>query len=192
MEKRRVVVIGAGMAGLAAAHRLASSSTQVLVLEKTSQPGGRVLTEDVAGVSTDTGAQVLANFYTHTLRLIQEFGLAADVIRISQGNAIVRNGRLYELHRDPRILFTPLVSVGSKFALLRTLGPLLTHWRQLDIHAPPRSAPLDTRSIDDYVRNALGQEVLDYLIDPVLNGIFYFTPQHTSQALLFLLIKAAI
>src|SRR5262249_39805832 len=81
---------------------------------------------------------------------------------------------------------------GSKFALLRTLGPLLTHWRQLDIHAPPRSAPLDTRSIDDYVRNALGQEVLDYLIDPVLNGIFYFTPQHTSQALLFLLIKAAI
>jgi protoporphyrinogen/coproporphyrinogen III oxidase len=193
MRQRRVVIIGAGMAGLAAAHRLASSpSIDIQVLEKAALPGGRVFTEEVAGIPTDTGAQVLANFYTYTLRLIHHYGLANDLIRISRSNAIVRGGQLYELHTDPRVLFTPLISTKSKLVLLKTLRPLVLHWRQLDAHMFASAAPLDVRSLKDYAREALGQEVLDYLINPPLNGIFYYTPEHTSQALLFLLLKAAI
>jgi oxygen-dependent protoporphyrinogen oxidase len=181
------------MAGLAAAHCLASSpSVDVQVLEKAARPGGRILTEEVAGISIDTGAQILANSYTYTLRLIRQYDLTDDLVRISRSNAIVRGGHLYELHPDPRILLTPLLSTKSKLALFRALGPLALKWRQLDAHRFARAGSLDTQSLANYAQEALGQEVLDYLLAPLLNGIFYYTPEHTSQALLFLLLKAAL
>lgn len=53
------VVVGGGVSGLAAAHRLAHSGHRVTVLEAASRPGGKLAVEKVAGVSTDVGAEAV-------------------------------------------------------------------------------------------------------------------------------------
>ena len=51
---------------------------------------------------------------------------------------------------------------------------------------------LDTRSIADYAQQSLTEELLEYVIQPPLSGILYWTPEHTTQAILFILLKACL
>jgi predicted NAD/FAD-dependent oxidoreductase len=71
-----VVVIGAGPAGLTAAHRLRQRGADVTVLERERQAGGRTHTEHHGpGHWVDTGAGWLASFYPDTLALLDELGM---------------------------------------------------------------------------------------------------------------------
>src|SRR6266487_4237355 len=109
LNKQTVAVIGAGMAGLAAARKLKLNGVQVTVLEKDSHFGGRVYTENMEGVYVETGAQFMIQFYENTRRLIQELGLKDDVINISGGAAIKRGGNIYRVWPpEPNFLFKNL------------------------------------------------------------------------------------
>ncbi|MCB0900296.1 MAG: FAD-dependent oxidoreductase, partial [Actinobacteria bacterium] len=55
----RVVVVGAGLAGLSAAMRLAGAGREVVVLEREDRPGGRAGRLEMGGYSFDTGPTVL-------------------------------------------------------------------------------------------------------------------------------------
>jgi len=191
-QQPNVIVIGAGVAGLAAARNLTQAGSQVIVLEKKVHVGGRLYTDVVDGFEIDAGAQFIANFCPHTLRLIRELGLQEDLVRIPGAAAILRGGRLYGAWPDLRLVFTGLISPGSKLTLIKALGPLLRHWGELDLHAFHKAHRLDTRSIASYVRQELNEEVLEYVIQPPLTGIFYLTPEQASQALLFLLLRASL
>ncbi|MGZ6139136.1 MAG: FAD-dependent oxidoreductase, partial [Myxococcaceae bacterium] len=59
MPHGNVVVVGAGLAGLACARALARAGVRVQVLEASDRPGGRVRTEQVDGHRIDRGFQVL-------------------------------------------------------------------------------------------------------------------------------------
>lgn len=59
MQRRRVVVIGAGIAGLAAAIRAAEGGAEVTVLERASHPGGRARTQARDGFSINLGPHAL-------------------------------------------------------------------------------------------------------------------------------------
>ncbi|WP_037773493.1 FAD-dependent oxidoreductase, partial [Streptomyces pristinaespiralis] len=54
---RHVVVIGGGIAGLAAAHRLLASGVRVTLLEATDRVGGKLLSGEIEGVRVDLGAE---------------------------------------------------------------------------------------------------------------------------------------
>jgi len=191
-HKPTVIVVGAGVAGLAAARYLARAGVRVIVLEKNPHAGGRLYTDVVDGFEIDAGAQFIANFCPHTLRTIREVGLQEDLVSIPGASAILRAGSLYGVWPDLRLVFTGLISPLSKLTLLKPLGPLLRHWGELDLHAFHKAHRLDTRSIADYVRKELNEEILEYVIQPPLTGIFYLAPEQASQALLFLLIKASL
>jgi monoamine oxidase len=76
VERVAVVVVGAGLAGLSCGRDLAAAGTDVLVLEARDRPGGRVdqfTTPD--GRIVQTGGEVIADFHTSYLQLIEELGM---------------------------------------------------------------------------------------------------------------------
>ncbi len=189
----KVVIIGAGVAGLAAARQLTLAGLNVTVLEKASYPGGRVHTEVYDGFEIESYAEFFTNFYDLTKQLICELGLQKDVVSIAGGIAISRSGRRHKIWpADLSLLFTDLISFRSKLISLKILGPLFHHWNELDIYAPYKANLFDKRSVAEYVQGELDNELLEYVFEPMLAGISFWTPEHTSQVPFFLALKFAI
>lgn len=78
-QRKQVIVIGAGLAGLAAAHWLVQASYEVTVLEAGARPGGRVNTLREAfldGQHAEAGAQFVPSTHALTLKYLDLFGLS--------------------------------------------------------------------------------------------------------------------
>jgi monoamine oxidase len=88
---QKIIVIGAGMAGLAAAMELIARGHDVTVLEARTRPGGRVFTirEPFAdGLYAEGGAMQVFDSHTRAQRYIQQFGLEIDPIHPAPGTSI--------------------------------------------------------------------------------------------------------
>ena len=109
MTDGSVVVVGAGLAGLVAARRLAAAGADVTVCEKRADVGGRVRTEHRNGFTLDRGFQVLFTAYPAVRR---ELNVAAlDLQYFTPGAVIARPGSrsvLSDPLRDPRALVASL------------------------------------------------------------------------------------
>lgn len=189
-----IVVIGGGIAGLAAAWRIWQAGRRVLVLEAQPTVGGRIATDRYlhAGESfhIEVGAQFLTRAYPNALRLLREMGLYDALVPLPARVGLVREGQLYQLGSDLRTPFARNLSWESKLRLNKVLAKAMRHWPRLDMHDFERSWPLDTRSVADYAREELNEETLEYLLEPILSSIFYWEPERTSQAILFLYTSA--
>jgi hypothetical protein len=109
-----VLVVGAGLAGLAAAIRIAASGRSVRVLEASDAPGGRMRSDVVDGFTVDRGFQVLNTGYPELRRLGIPDGL--DLRPFVRG-ALLRDGDGLHLVADPR-----QVPGGAKGLLQAPLG----------------------------------------------------------------------
>lgn len=192
MTQPTVVIIGAGLAGLAAAQVLTQAGLRVTVLEKNSYVGGRVYTDVVDDFRINPGAQFFAKFYTNTRRLIHQAGLKHEECSYEIPVRILRDGQLYVLKPGLQALFTRLLSLRSKILLSKLIGTTISHWPNLDFHAFHKIHTLDTRSIVEYAQQELDQDLLDYFIEPLISGILYWIPEQTSQAMLFPLVKVGL
>ena len=110
-----VVVVGAGLAGLACALHLDEAGATVRLLEATDGVGGRVRTDIVEGFRLDRGFQVLLTAYPETRRVLDS---AALELRAFLPGALVRRaGRFHELtdpwRRPSRALATLLSGIGT-------------------------------------------------------------------------------
>lgn len=126
----KVVVIGAGLAGLTCAKVLSQAGWRdVLVLEKSDGPGGRVRTDEVEGFRLDRGFQVLFTAYPQVRRHLDLSRL--DPCPYRPGAILARSGRCWLLGdplRDPASfvssLFNPLASFGDKLKVLQLRAEL--------------------------------------------------------------------
>jgi oxygen-dependent protoporphyrinogen oxidase len=80
-----VIVVGAGIAGLVAAHDLASHGLSTIVIERGDHVGGRIQTERKPGVYLEHGGIFHTHGYTAMRRLLDELGLADEVIATEGG-----------------------------------------------------------------------------------------------------------
>lgn len=81
-----ILVIGGGLAGLAAAYELSNRRREVIVLEANHRPGGRVLTlrqPFPEGLYAEAGALMIPDTHDLTLKYVSEFGLQLDPFRRS-------------------------------------------------------------------------------------------------------------
>ena len=102
--KRKVVVVGGGLAGLSCAYELRKLGFEAIVLEGQGRAGGRVQTlrEDLDwGLSAETGATRIPDTHHMTLDYVREFGLTlepfkggdlADVVHLRRGNYVTGHG----------------------------------------------------------------------------------------------------
>ena len=92
-QKGKVIVIGAGMAGLTAGHFLKQAGIEVVVVEKDSRPGGRIMSVQRGQDIVDVGAQFVHTNYDLTLELTKRFGLESDLVEMKNADMLVREGK---------------------------------------------------------------------------------------------------
>ena len=116
------VVIGAGLAGLAAARQIKSHGKSVIVLEAQDGVGGRVRTDKVDGFLLDRGFQVLLTAYPELKTQVDMSAL--DLKMFSSGAVVMRNGRasvVTDPFREPRravaTVFAPIGSLTDKMRI---------------------------------------------------------------------------
>lgn len=173
----RIVVVGAGISGLAAAHQLRRQATEagrnveVLVLEEQDQVGGKVRTVAEAGYLCETGVQAFLDNSPPTLELAEALGLAPRLRRAAEAAKkrwIYSRGELQELPMSP-----------PKFLRSRLLtwrGKLRAAWEPF---ARKRPAGVD-ETVADFARRRLGDEALAMLVGPMVSGVFAGDPANLS------------
>lgn len=164
-----VVVVGGGLAGLAAAWRLARAGCDVSVVERERQAGGRFAGERVEGFSVDRALPVLSHADRRLLGWSEELSLSGQLfpLRLVQV-AQVHRGVVHAI--DPGSLrgVARIPGLGWRDAarLLR-LPRLARRYRpRLDPERPEGAARWDDRSLADFARLYFGRSALERWIGP--------------------------
>ncbi|GLZ36444.1 NAD(P)/FAD-dependent oxidoreductase [Actinokineospora sp. NBRC 105648] len=165
-----VAVVGAGIAGLALAHRLRARGRSVHVFEAADQIGGRMTSLRRDGYLIDTGAEMIGTTgYPATWRLIREFGLSdVEVPLIGADLAVWREGRPRPHVGDPRGLAEGAgLSLSDRVELAKLLGAAALRRRAYDPDTP-EGTPMGGRTVAEIARGG----VHDYLLQPLSGGFF--------------------
>jgi oxygen-dependent protoporphyrinogen oxidase len=165
---RRVVVVGAGVAGLAAAHRLLRDDPdlELTILESDRAPGGRLGSVDVAGLPIEAGPDAFVARKPSAVELCRELGLELDAPGARGAFVWTRRG-LVPL--PPGALGIPAEAESllrwpglSRRGRLRAVGDLVR-----------RSATTqDDEPLGELLRRRLGNEATETLVAPLLAGLF--------------------
>ncbi|HWN19591.1 MAG TPA: protoporphyrinogen oxidase [Gemmatimonadales bacterium] len=166
-----IAIVGAGLTGLTAAYRLKQRGARVVVYEASDRIGGSIKSERRDGYLAELGPTSMAAPSGSAPALLSDLGLEASQVNASPAarhRYIVRRGRLARLPMSPaELLTTRLLSNVAKLAIFGE--PLVE----------AGDSPLE-ESVAAFVRRRFNQEVLDYIVNPFIAGIFAGDPEQLS------------
>ncbi len=178
-----VVIVGGGIAGLAAAWELSRGSTSFVVLERAPRAGGVIYSEEIDGFTIDGGPDALLIQKPDGIALCQEIGLGDRLVPTKPPRLayIQRGGRLHALPaasvlgiptRVGPFLRTPLFSWAGKMRM------------GAEVFVPARRDDSD-ESIGAFMTRRFGREAATYLAEPLLAGIHAGDVDRLSTQALF-------
>ena len=183
-----VVIVGAGMAGLAAAKHLIAARRKVMVIDANSAPGGRVRSELIDGVTVDHGFQLLNPSYPEAKRMLnfKELKLREFTpgVRIRTG-AGSRN--LIDPFRSPKALLHTLKSVpGSRLEQLKFAAYVTEVAKGYGTHLQYRA--------DGTARDALSgfEDITHEVLEPFLAGVLFDDTMSTSRRLVDVFLRSFV
>lgn len=183
---KRVIVVGGGVSGLAAAHRLVelgeekNLALEILLLEAGPRLGGAVLTERVDGFLVEAGPDSFIREKPWAFALCERLGLGPRLISTNpsrQTVLVVRDGRLAPLP-EGFLLMAPT----RLWPLVAT--PLFSWSGKLRMAAEyflPRGGAGD-ESLASFVGRRFGREALERVVQPLVGGIYAADPEKLSLA----------
>jgi oxygen-dependent protoporphyrinogen oxidase len=166
-----VAIVGGGVAGLTAAYRLKQRGVRVVVYEASDRVGGAIWTRRSDGYLAELGPNSLSAPSPALRALIAELGLEPSLVAASPAakkRYVVRKNRLLPLPTSPQdFLTTRLLSNVAKLAVFGE--PLVESG----------DSPVE-ESIATFVRRRFNQEILDYVANPFVGGIYAGDPEQLS------------
>src|SRR5215212_4199877 len=181
----KVIIVGAGLAGLTCAKVLTERGHEVVVFEVSDGVGGRVRTDEKHGFLLDLGFQVYFTAYPAAKRYLDHAAL--DLRAFDPGAIICRGARssvISDPLRDPGALVPSLRSeAGSLGDKLRTLGLVA---RTVPVGAPAAGelGGSDTSSLEYLRESGFSEEFVGSFFRPFYGGIFLDRSLGTSARVL--------
>lgn len=179
MEKRKVIIIGAGLAGLAAAYELSKHpELELHILEENSEVGGRVCTKEINGQAVDFGGFIIYPWYTHFHELIGKLKCKSKLKKIPltklyydiQGDGVLQ---------DDDELKIPLTEIVQLW--LKTFPKLIID----NDPTQPHLHYFDHLSVKDYLKKLNLKEKEDFYIrmfDTLAQGYCYGSVEEYKMA----------
>ncbi|TNY36155.1 protoporphyrinogen oxidase [Thermomonospora catenispora] len=164
-----VVVVGGGIAGLAAAFSLRDKPVRVTVVEASSRIGGKLSVSEVAGVAVDEGAESTYANRSRTVGMIKDAGLGDRIM--SAGVTAMAIWTRGEIRRQPARQFMGVPCDMEGLAASGVLSPEGLERARQDLVLPPSERDGDV-SVAEHVGGRFGREVVDRLVDPFLASVF--------------------
>jgi oxygen-dependent protoporphyrinogen oxidase len=182
---KRVIVVGAGIAGLAAAHRLTEVAKEksfaigITLLEASPRLGGTIRSERVGDFLVEAGPDSFITEKPWALRLCERIGLSSRLLSTRAAHQkiyVVQRGKLVPLPEGffllaPTRLWpflqTPLFTWAGK---VRMAGELFL----------PRGEANSDESLGSFVRRRFGQQALERIAQPLVGGIYASDPDQLS------------
>ncbi|MCP2258312.1 oxygen-dependent protoporphyrinogen oxidase [Streptoalloteichus tenebrarius] len=171
MTVRRVLVVGGGITGLVAAHRLRvllGERAEIVLVEQSDRLGGKLRTVELAGAAYDVGAEAFLLRRPEVADLVAELGLSDLVVSPALVASRVRaSGRTVPV--PPRTL---MGVPAAPEALREVLSPEALRRVANEPELPPIDLAGADVSVGRLLRGRLGDEVVDRLVDPLLGGVY--------------------
>ncbi|MFE0683535.1 protoporphyrinogen oxidase [Streptomyces sp. NPDC058961] len=162
-----IVVVGGGISGLAAAHRLLASGARVTVLEGSAVLGGKLLAGEIEGAPVDLGAESMLARRPEGVDLARAVGLGDRIqAPAAAGAAIWTRGALRPMPTG-HVMGVP-AEPGTLHDILSAEG--LARVAQ-DRELPPSEVGEDI-GVGEFVARRVGREVVDRLVEPLLGGVY--------------------
>ncbi len=185
--RRSIVVVGGGIAGLAAAHRIvelgaATGEPPVLtLLEASDRLGGSIGTEHAEGFLIETGADSILTEKPWAIALCRRLGIEDRLVGTREGERrtlVVHRGRLQAVPEGFLLLAPTLL-----WSIV--MSPLFSWRGKLRMAADlvlPRRRDGAEESLAAFVERRLGREVLERVVQPLAGGIYTADPARLSLA----------
>lgn len=182
-ERRPVLVVGAGIAGLTAAWYLGRAGVPVRVIERSGHHGGRMQTGTTAsGARFETGQQFYYGAYRETRRLLAELGLLHQLRPAPVRGLMTWRGRVatFDKRRPWLSLLSARENLGLLWALARK-GPRLL---STDVFSHRENDRLDTIGVDTHFGPRLSEAAFELAIRPMVTSYSFAEPEGHSLAML--------
>lgn len=170
-SKKRIIVLGAGISGLTTAYLLYKKGFDVVVMEKNDSVGGSIETVFENGFLFDRGPNSALETTPVIKYFVDELHLKEELLyanKKANKRYILRNNKLRALPMSPQAFIkTKLFSSKAKLRLLAE--PFIG-----------RSKDGYYQSVADFVKRRLGEEFLDYAINPFVAGVYAGKPEDLS------------
>jgi len=171
MNNKKVIIIGAGISRLTTAYLLHKEGFNVTVLEKNNRVGGSIETVTEGSFLFDRGPNSALETTPIISQLVEELNLRDELVYANkEGNTryILRKNRLLALPMSPQaFLKSNLFSIRAKLRLMAE--PFIR-----------KSHDGYYQSIAEFVKRRLGQEFLDYAVNPFVAGVYAGKPEDLS------------
>lgn len=175
----KVAVIGGGVSGLTAAFDLVRQGIDCALIESQARLGGVIRTDRVGGCLIEAGPDSFLTQKPWATELIRELGLGDELIGSNDSRRrtfILRDGRLHPMPDGLQFMAPTKIRPILQTKLL-SLSAKVHMGMELFRRANGRN---EDRSVADFVIDHYGSEVNEYLVQPLLAGVYGGSPESLS------------
>lgn len=181
----KIIIIGGGIAGLAAAVHLKAGAkahgktVEVLLLEKNNRIGGKILTEKIGNYLVEGGPDSFLPEKVWSVNLARHLGLEPEMLPSNdehKGTFIYSRKKLHSLPEGVMLMVPTMFMPMAKSSLISWPGKMRMG---LEVFMPKRKNT-DDESLASFVTRRLGRECLEKIAEPLVAGIHTSNPGNMS------------